>query len=177
MARKGNNKEISIAELTKRVKKAEAALEQVTKLFPEAQPLPTADRNSSRGKIGPAESKALRGVIAAVETQPQVFASLADEDEGHDPKRLETELLRDRLDRHDLYAALAIKSEQLAMRFSDAALVLGALVKPVTLAAYQIAKPISKRDASVRSKLSPALDYYAANAKAAVAARSTKPKV
>jgi len=176
MARKGNNKEISIAELTKKVNKAEAALTQLVQLFPEAQALPVDDRNSSRGKIGPAESKALRGVIAAIDSQPQVFASLADEDEGHDPSRLETNLLRDRLDRHDLYLALAIKTEQLATLFSDTALALGARVKPVTLAAYQIAKPISKRDASVRAKLAPALNYYGSNAAASLASRKAKTK-
>ena len=50
---------------------------------------------------------------------------------------------------------------------SDAALTHAALCKPVTLAAFEIAKPVSKRNPAVREKIAPLLDYYGANAAAA----------
>lgn len=49
---------------------------------------------------------------------------------------------------------------------------MGALVKPVTLAAYEIAKPLSKRNAAIREKIALAIDYYSGNATAAAASRA-----
>jgi hypothetical protein len=61
--------------------------------------------------------------------------------------------------------------EALGKLLSDAALTHAALCKPVTLAAYEIAKPVSKRNPAVREKLAPLIDYYGANAAAAVETR------
>ena len=55
--------------------------------------------------------------------------------------------------------------------FTDAALANGALVRPLALAAYEIAKPISKRNAAVREKIAPLMNYYAGNAEAAAETR------
>jgi hypothetical protein len=44
---------------------------------------------------------------------------------------------------------------------------MGALVKPVALAGYEIAKPISKRNDAIRGKIVKALDFYGALAAAA----------
>jgi hypothetical protein len=57
--------------------------------------------------------------------------------------------------------------ESIAGVLSDAALTHAALAKPVTLAAYEIAKPVSKRHPAIRAKLAPTLDYYGGNAAAA----------
>jgi hypothetical protein len=73
-------------------------------------------------------------VVDAMDLQPGIFEALADEDEGHDPNKLETELLRDRFDRHEIYLSLAAEVEEVASVFSDTALAGGALVKPVALA-------------------------------------------
>lgn len=106
-----------------------------------------------------------------MDAEPAIFSVLADEDEGHDPNKLETALLRDRFDRQQVYAELAAEVEDVAGLFADAALTMGALVKPITRAGYEIAKPLSKRHQVIREKIAPALDYYGANAAAAVAAR------
>ena len=55
--------------------------------------------------------------------------------------------------------------------FSDTAIAKGLLVKPFALAVYEIAKPVSKRDAKLRGLLAPLLNYYGANAKLAAEAR------
>ena len=96
---------------------------------------------------------------------------MADEDEGHDPTKLETALLRDRLDRHGIYSSLATEVEEVASVLSDTALAMGALVKPVALAGYEIAKPISKRNDAVRGKIAKALNFYGGRALAAAATR------
>lgn len=54
---------------------------------------------------------------------------------------------------------------------ADTALTMGALVKPVALAAYGIAKPVSKRNDAIRGKISKALDFYSARALAGAASR------
>ena len=120
---------------------------------------------------GAKEGLALRGVLDAVDLEPAMFASLADEDEGHDPGKLETDLLRERFDCHQIYSSIADEMESLASVLSDAALTHAALAKPVTLAAYEIARPVSKRHPAIRAKLAPTLDYYGANAAAAIETR------
>ena len=167
MAKKTKDGEGLLADLTKRSTRGKALLAEFRALFSEAHALSKDDRLRSRGKLGLKEGSALRGVLDAVDLEPAIFASLADEDEGHDPEKLETDLLRERFDCHHLYKSLADELEAVASLLSDAALAHAAQCKPVTLAAYEIAKPVSKRNPAIRAKITPLLDYYGANAAAA----------
>lgn len=63
-------------------------------MFPEVSGLAKNDRLSSAGKMGLKEAVALRSVIDAMDAEPAIFGVLADEDEGHDPGKLETALIR-----------------------------------------------------------------------------------
>ena len=171
MAKKTKDGKGTLADLQKREAKAKALLAELSALFPEARGLPKGDRRRSRGKLGRKEGLALRGVLDAIDLEPAMFASLADEDEGHDQGKLETDLLRERFDCHQIYSSIADEMESLASALSDAALTHAALAKPVTLAAYEIAKPVSKRHPAIRAKLAPTLDYYGANAAAAIDTR------
>ena len=171
MAKKTKDGDGTLEDLKKRAAQSSALTAQTRALFPEAQEFAKEDRRQSRGKMGLVEGAALRGVVDAIDLEPAIFATLADEDEGHDPDKLETDLLRDRIDRHEIYTRQAEEHLALAKVFSDAALAHGALVRPVALAAYEIAKPISKRHPAIRAKIAPLVDYYAANAAAAVETR------
>ncbi len=131
MAKKTKDGEGTLADLQKREAKAKALLAEVRALFPEAHALPKDDRRRSRGKLGSKEGLALRGVLDAVDLEPAMFAALADEDEGHDPGKLETDLLRERFDCHQIYSSIADEMESLASVLSDAALTHAALAKPV----------------------------------------------
>lgn len=164
MGQKTHDGTLSVAELEKRSKESRALVAKIRGQFPEAKRVAGDDRVTSQGKMGLKESTALYSVVDAMDEEPAIFGVLADEDEGHDPTKLETGLIRDRFARHRVYAELAEELQSLATVFSDAALEMGALVKPVTLAAYEIAKPLSKRHKSIREKIAPALDYYGANA-------------
>src|SRR5262245_14986631 len=93
---------LSLDELQKRVNKAKALLAEVEALFPGAMTMTAEDRRHSDGRLRVGESETLRTVLAAVDSAPQFFVSLADRDDGHDPKRFETQLLRERLSRRDL---------------------------------------------------------------------------
>lgn len=114
MGKKMHDSAVTVEELQKRAAKAKALLDELRALFPEAHPLTRDDRRLSQGKMGEEEAEALRGVVDAMDLQPALFDSLADEDEGHDPNKLETSLLRDRLDRHAIYLALAAQAEEVA---------------------------------------------------------------
>lgn len=171
MAKTPKDGEGSIEDLRKRAAQGSALIAQNLALFPEAKGLAKQDRRSSRGKMGLVEAKALRGVVGAIDLEPAIFASLADEDEGHDPNKVETDLVRDRFDRHEIYTLQAEAHLAAAKVFTDAALANGALVRPLALAAYEIAKPISKRNAAMREKIAPLMDYYAGNAEAAAETR------
>jgi hypothetical protein len=171
MGKKVHDTALTVDELKQRALKARTLLGEIHALFPEAHGLAKDDRRRSQGKMGADEAAALRGVVDAMDVQPAVFDSLADDDEGHDPNKLETALLRDRFDRHEIYSSLAAEFEAAASVLSDTALAMGALVKPVALAGYEIAKPISKRNEAVRGKISKALDFYGGRALAAAASR------
>src|SRR4051794_29259533 len=112
--KKTDGTEPALATLEQRMARARELRAQTHQLFPEAHEMPSTDRSHSAGRIGKEESQAMQGVIDAMELEPALFASLADEDEGHDPNKLEIPLLRDRLTRHDLYAALAAEFEATA---------------------------------------------------------------
>jgi hypothetical protein len=171
MGSKKKNGNSTSADLKSRVTKGRALLAQLRALFPEAQEMPQDDRQRSQGRFGLEESEGMRGVVDAMEAEPAVFASLADRDGGNDPKRLETELLRDRLDQHDAYLELAADTESFARALNDRALEIGALVAPPLRAGYEIAKPVSKNNPVIRRKIAKMLDYHGGNAAAAAAAR------
>ena len=171
MGKKVHDTALTVDELKQRALKAKTLLGEIRALFPEAHGLAKDDRRLSQGKMGADEAEALRGVVDAMDVQPAAFDSLADDDEGHDPNKLETALLRDRFDRHEIYASLAVELEEVTRVFSDTALAVGALVKPVALAGYAIAKPISKRNDAIRGKIAKALDFYGGRSLAAAAAR------
>ena len=160
MGKKVHDTALTVDELKQRALKAKSLLEEIRALFPEAHGLAKDDRRRSQGKMGVDEAEALRGVVDAMDLQPAVFDSLADEDEGHDPNKLEPALLRDRFDRHGIYASLAAEVEAVGNLLSDTALAMGALVKP-----------ISKRNDAIRGVIAKALDLYGGRSLAAAATR------
>jgi hypothetical protein len=171
MAKTTKDAEGSLEDLKKRAAASSELNAQIRAHFQEARQLAKQDRRSSRGKMGLVEAAALRGTLDAIDLEPAVFASLADEDEGHDPKKVETDLLRERFNRHEIYTRLAEELTATAKLLTDAALTNGAMVRPLCLAAYEIAKPISKRNPAMREKITALIDYYAANAEAAAETR------
>ncbi len=165
---------IAFEELNKRVDRAMALLEEVQRLFPDLATLTTDERRRSEGRFKSDESSMLAAVLDAVDLSPHYFVSLADRDHGEDPTKLETTLLRERLARRDLLDELSEKLEKLATDFSDTVLQLGARVRPVTLAAYQIGKVVATSDHTLRSKIAPVIDYYSRPARLAAETRAAK---
>lgn len=157
---------LPLPELKKRVDKALELIAQLRELFPDLLVLTEEDRKYSQGRLRTNEPEALLAVLDGVDQSPEYFKSLADEDEGHDPNKFETDLLRDRLARRELYRKVAEAMAPLATGFDDTTLHHGALVRPAVLAAYRIAKTISATDQKMRTTIAKAIDFYRAPAKA-----------
>jgi len=158
--------EMPVEALRERVGQARALLAQILALFPGLVMLTEADRRDSDGRVrGDDERDALSAVLDAVDERPEVFACLADKDHGVDDGRVETELLRERLERQECRSDLGDVLAPLTQAVEDTALVQGERCKPVILAAYQIARPVAKHDPALRTKLAPAVDYYSAIAR------------
>lgn len=165
---------ISFEELLKRANHVNHLIEEVRHLFPDLATLTTEERVRSEGRFRKGESTMAASVLDAVDLAPHYFVSLADRDHGEDPTKVETLLLRDRLARRDVLDGLSEKLEKLASDLSDTVLQLGARVRPVTLAAYQIGKVVAASDHAVRSKIAPVIDFYSRPARLAAETRAAK---
>lgn len=164
--------EIGIEELRQRATRAKELITELIALFPELRRYTEDERRVSQGRLRDGEAEMLGTVIDVIEYVPQYFASLADQDQGHDPTRLETPLLRDRLERRVIMGQLADVLEPFTRGVGDTALYYGDRVRPVLLSAYRIAKPISKSDLRVANRLAKVIDFYTGPARAAAVTRA-----
>lgn len=167
---------LPIEKLRSNVQAARALLAQLEALLPGLVSLPDTDRRHSDGRFRDGESDVLRSLIGLCEKSPQYFAVLADRDQGSDPNRLETQLLRERLERRDLLDGLSNELAPLLGKLSDSVLSLGELTRPVLLAVYQIAKPLAQHDAKIRTALSDAMNFYSRPARRAAETRAARRK-
>jgi hypothetical protein len=164
--------ELPIDELRRRAARAQELIAEVYTLFPHLRRFTADERRYSQGRLREGEAEMLGTMVDIIDNAPQYFVSLADQDEGHDPERLETGLLRERLERRMLINGISKSLDPLTQGLADETLYLGGLTRPVLLAAYRIAKPISKSDVTVANRLAPVIDFYSEPARAAAATRA-----
>jgi hypothetical protein len=172
--KKGSTDGASLADLKSRVSKALALVGQIGALFPEAVSLSTDDRMHSQGKLRVGEDKALLAILDGIDAEPAVFSSLADKDQGHDDKVVETDLLRERLARMTQFTKVSDALARAAALLGDTALATGDQVKPITLAAYAIAKPVAENDKTMRTAIADALSFYGRIGKAGAKSKAKK---
>lgn len=158
----------------KNVAAALEALDTLDTLLPGLVTLTDDERRHSGGRFRAGEAEALSSVIDVAEAKPHLFEGLANADNGKDPARFETELLRDHLQRAAALQPLATKLEGLSHRLNDSLLHLGEETKPVMLQAYGLAKPQSALDATIRSAMAKAIDFFGSIGRASAATRKKK---
>lgn len=163
-----------LSELAERVARAEQLAREIDELFPGLAPLTDDERLHTSGRFRDGEEEALRAMLAGARLRPELFASLADKDEGHDPGTFEVELLEDRLARRALLQRLSVALAPVADKASDTMLHLGDQSRPVLLAAYRIAKTVAETDDKLRQKISGALNFYGGIGKSAASTRRKK---
>ena len=172
---------VTIADLTEDALDAKAKriiehLDAIDAVLDEAVELTDELRLSAQRMRGEAEKEALESILDYVDTQPAAFKGLANKDEGHDPNKFETPLLRHRLANGLTLTKLVERIDQTRLALSDSALYVATLVKPPILAAYEIAKPLAKNDEKNGKKLNPATNYFGAVARAGAKTRKAKAK-
>ncbi len=91
--------------------------------------------------------------------RPELVVSLADMDNGVDPTTFETDLIRSRIDLSMALTPLSASISQLASNVNDTVLYLNDLTKQPVLEAYAIFKAVAKTDLSVKTAVTPALDF------------------
>jgi hypothetical protein len=160
-----------IAQAAQNVSQATAAVANVQTYLPGLVSLPAAQRKVVGGRFRDGEGQVLLTVLEACTANPTLVASLADEDNGVDPTTFETTLLSSRIQLAMLLAPLSATLSQLASNVDDTVLYLNELTKGPTLEAYAILKAVAKTDLSIKTAITPALDFYSNMAKAAVATK------
>ncbi|WP_437984203.1 hypothetical protein [Sorangium sp. So ce117] len=64
----------------------------------------TKEQRKTAPRLRDGEHAILHKVLDVVDMKPALFESLAEQDEGMDPNRLETALLRERIEKHLLFS-------------------------------------------------------------------------
>ena len=166
---------LPLKDMRAKVERALVLIAELKALFPLVT-MTEDDRKHSQGRLRDGETAALTATLDVVDLVPKLFESLADKDEGYDPNRFESDLLRERLERRELLARVDSALAPIATRLSDSVLFLGGLCRPAVLAAYRIAKTVSATDKKIRAVLAPAIDFYGRVGKAAATTRAGQKK-
>lgn len=162
--------DMPLDELESRVAKAGALMQQAFDLFPGLLVMTDEERKYSNGRIRNGEGLMYLTVLSVVEAFPAFFEGLADLDQGIDPTKVETPLMRDRIQRAEILGRLLATTEKFG-GMSDTVLHLRGLVRDPIREAYGIAKSMAKTNVKLKSMLAPVIDFYAAIAKTAAATR------
>jgi hypothetical protein len=161
---------MTLTQATQAVEQATAAVTQIQGCLPGLVTLPAAERKTSV-RLRPGEAQALLSVLTECAARPELVASLADLDNGVDPTTFEPDLISARLQLAQLLAPLSASLSQLASTLDDTILHLNGLTRRPTLKAYDILKAVAQSDTSVKTAITPALDFYANLTKASAASR------
>ena len=162
--------DMPLDELESRVGQASTLIKQALDLFPGLLVLTDEERRYSNGRFRNGEGKMYLTILSVMEAFPTFFEGLADLDQGVDPTKVETPLMRDRLQRAEILARLLDPAGQLG-GMSDTVLHLRSLVRDPVKEAYGIAKSMAKTNTKLKSMPAPVIDFYAAIARAAAESR------
>ena len=162
--------DMPIDELERRVAQAHGFMQQAVDLFPGLNVMTDEERKYSTGRIRNGEGQQFLTLISIMEAFPKFFEGLADLDEGVDPTKVETPLMRDRVQRAEILATLLDPAAQFG-GISDTVLHLRELVRDPMKEAYGIAKAMAGSNAKLKSMLASVINFYAALAKAAATTR------
>ncbi|MGK4007542.1 hypothetical protein WMF31_33285 [Sorangium sp. So ce1036] len=167
--------DMPIEEFRSRAEKARALadefVEGLDSLFPGLVTL-TKEQRKTAPRLRDGEHEMLSKVLDVVDMRPALFESLADQDEGMDPNRFETALLRDRIEKHLLFSKVAERLSSVGGELGDSTLYTAAKFRESLYAAYRIAKAHAQTDRRIMDVLAPVIDFMRKNAVAASAKRS-----
>jgi len=167
--------DVALKALEARYQKIAALLDKVDDEMEDAMEL-TDDGRLHASRLREGEPEALTGVLDYADARPELFANLANKDEGKDPNVFETDLIRQRMAAAAVLQKIVDRIDQTRLAISDSALYVATLAKRPALAAYEIAKPQAPHDAVHGKKLNAAINLYGNIAKAGAATKKAKKK-
>jgi len=165
-----------------RREQAQALLASLSALYPEARNMLSDERRRSLGRLVYRDADLYAQLFDVIDGSKirAAFDALGAEDNGDDPERFETEVLRARLRRVGHLSAVSTGLRALADRLDDEALHLGAETATPALLALELARVLAKSNASFRGSIAPVLDALSAMTLAArnalAAARESEAK-
>ncbi|WP_437677573.1 hypothetical protein [Sorangium sp. So ce131] len=169
--------DMPIEEFRARAEKAKALaaelVEELDGLFPGLVTL-TKEQRQTAPRLRDGEHAMLNKVLDVVDMKPALFESLADQDEGMDPNRFETALLRERIEKHLLFSKLAESLAPVGGELGDSTLYTAIKFRETLYAAYRIAKTHAQTDRKVMDVLAPVIDFMRKNVVAGAAARKNR---
>ncbi|AUX39426.1 hypothetical protein SOCE26_008170 [Sorangium cellulosum] len=148
-------------------------VEKLDGLFPGLVTL-TKEQRQTAPRLRDGEHAMLNKVLDVVDMKPALFESLADQDEGMDPNRFETALLRERIEKHLLFSKLAESLAPVGGELGDSTLYTAIKFRETLYAAYRIAKTHAQTDRKVMDVLAPVIDFMRRNVVAGAAARKNR---
>lgn len=169
--------DMPIEEFRARAEKAKALaaefVERLDNLFPGLVTL-TKEQRQTAPRLREGEHAMLNKVLDVVDLKPTLFESLADQDEGMDPNRFETALLRERIEKHLLFSNVAESLSSIGGELGDSTLYTAMKFRETLYAAYRIAKAHAQTDRKVMNVLAPVIDFMRKNVAAAAAAKRSR---
>ena len=110
-------------------------------------------------KLRVGEHSMLGRVLDVADLKPALFESIADQDQGHDPSKFETGLLRERVAKHLKFGEITAELAPVATHVSDSSHYLAGQFRDAISAAYRIAKTHAMTDKQVNDILAPVIDF------------------
>ncbi|WP_437486330.1 hypothetical protein WME75_03290 [Sorangium sp. So ce1014] len=169
--------DMPIDEFRARADKAKALAaelgEKLDSLFPGLVTL-TKEQRQTAPRLRDGEHVMLNKVLDVVDMKPALFESLADQDEGMDPNRFETALLRDRIEKHVLFSEVAESLSPIGGEIGDSTFYAAIKFRETLYAAYRIAKTHAQTDRKVMDVLAPVIDFMRKNVAPGTAAKKSR---
>ncbi|WP_434045418.1 MULTISPECIES: hypothetical protein [Sorangium] len=169
--------DMPIDEFRARAEKAKAMAaelaEKLDGLFPGLVTM-TKEQRQTAPRLRDGEHAMLHKVLDVVEMKPALFESLADQDEGMDPNRFETALLRERIEKHLLFSKVAESLAPVGGELGDSTLYTAIKFRETLYAAYRIAKTHAQTDRKVMDVLAPVIDFMRKNTAAGAATKKNR---
>ncbi len=165
-----------------RQEQAHSLIGSIAELYPEARHMQSDERRRTLGRLVYRDAALYARLFDVIEGSQirAAFDALGAEDNGEDPQRFETEVLRTRLQRVGHLSEVSKGLRALADRLDDEALHVGAETAMPALLALELARVLAKSNATFRGAIAPVLDELSAMTQAArnalAAARETDAK-
>jgi len=153
-------------EATEAARRAQALglLASLAALYPEARNMLRDERRRTLGRLVYRDAALYAQLFDVIEGSQirAAFDALGAVDDGEDPQRFETEVLRARLQRVGHLSAVSTDLRKLADRLDDEALHLGAATATPALLALELARVLAKSNATFQGSIAPVLDALSA---------------